>query len=84
MMIGSDNEKKNKTQGHAQTTSVEDYVRTLDERVNQRITQGMKQAIKLIVERLDNLVDNKVNSRLEERIDAKVVQLRGELENFVR
>ena len=49
-------------------TTVEEYFRNIDERVNAKIAQGMKQAMLLIIKKLDVLIQNRLKCMVKDEV----------------
>lgn len=64
----------------SKTTSVEEYFRNIDERVNCKIAAGMKKAVHLLVDKFDILLQNRLKlilaKHVKDEVDQRVRTLR--------
>ena len=61
-----------RTSDIGKSTSVEEYFRNIDERVNGKIAAGMKKAVHLLVDKFDILLQNRLNLILSKQVKDEV------------
>ncbi len=62
---------------NSNTTSVEEYFKNIDHRVNVKIAAGMKKAVHLIVEKFDDIIQDKLNllvaKKVKDEVDLRMI-----------